>query len=86
MSEIRFQLEWTDGQISTLSPSTVFLDYFQPSDSLLVSEFELRGVEALREASECVPARYVFACTCTNEKKYQLSEWITATAPMTRFV
>ena len=49
MPEVRFQLEWPDGQSSTLySPSTVILDYFRPGDSLLVSELEERGVEALR--------------------------------------
>jgi uncharacterized repeat protein (TIGR04042 family) len=77
MPEVRFQLEWPDGQISTLySPSTVILDYFQPGDSLLVSELESRGVEALREASERVRARYGFACTRTNEEESQLREWI----------
>ena len=52
MPEVSFQLEWPDGKSSTLySPSTVILDYFRPGDSLLVSELEERGVEALRAAS-----------------------------------
>lgn len=77
MPEVRFQLEWPDGQISTLySPSTVILDYFQPGEYLLVSELESRGVEALREASERVRTRYGFACTRTNEEESQLREWI----------
>ena len=77
MPEVRFQLEWPDGQSSTLySPSTVILDYFRPGDSLLVSELEERGVKALRAASERVRARYGFACTRTDEEESQLRQWI----------
>ena len=77
MPEVRFQLEWPDGQSSTLySPSTVILDYFRPGDSLLVSELEERGVEALRAASERVRARYGFACTRTDEEESQLLQWV----------
>ena len=77
MPEVRFQLEWPDGQSSTLySPSTVILDYFKPGDSLLVSELEERGVEALRAASERVRARYGFACTRTDEEESQLRQWV----------
>ena len=77
MPEVRFQLEWPDGQSSTLySPSTVILDYFKPGDLLLVSELEERGVEALRAASERVRARYGFACTRTDEEESQLRQWV----------
>ena len=77
MPEVRFQLEWPDGQSSTLySPSTVIFDYFKPGDSLLVSELEERGVEALRAASERVRARYGFACTRTNEEESRLCQWV----------
>ena len=77
MPEVRFQLEWPDGQTSTLySPSTVIFDYFRPGDSLLVSELEARGVEALRAASERVRARYGFACTRTDEEESQLRQWV----------
>ena len=77
MPEVRFQLEWPDGQSSTLySPSTVILDYFNSGDSLLVSELESRGIEALRAASERVRARYGFACTRTDEEESQLRQWI----------
>ena len=76
MPEVRFQLEWPDGQSSTLySPSTVILDYLRPGDSLLISELEVRGVEALRAASERVRARYGFACTRTDEEESQLRQW-----------
>ena len=77
MPEVRFQLEWPDGQSSTLySPSTVILDYFRPGDSLSVSELEARGVEALRAASERVRARYGFACTRTDEEESLLRQWV----------
>ena len=77
MPEVRFQLNWPDGQSSTLySPSTVILDYFKPGDSLLVSELESRGIEALRAASERVRARYGFTCTRTDEEEVRLRQWI----------
>jgi len=77
MPEVRFQLNWPDGQSSTLySPSTVILDYFKPGDSLLASELESRGIEALRAASERVRARYGFACTRTDEEEARLRQWI----------
>ena len=78
MPEVRFQLEWPDGQSSTLySPSTVILDFLRPGDSLLVSELEVLGVKALRAASDRVRARYGFACTRTDEEESQLRQWIT---------
>ena len=77
MPEVRFQLEWPDGQSSTLySPSTVILDYFRTGDSLLVSELEARGVEALRAASERVRARFGFACTRADEEESLLRQWV----------
>ena len=77
MPEVRFQLEWPDGQSSTLySPSTVILDYLQSGDSLLVSELEDRGVEALRAASERVRERFGIACTRADEEESQLRTWV----------
>ena len=77
MPEVRFELEWPDGQITTLySPSTVILDYLRPGESLLVSELEARGVEALHVASERVRTRYGFACTRTHEEESRLRQWI----------
>ena len=76
MPEVRFQLEWPDGQFSTLySPSTVMLEYLKPGDSFRVSELESLGVKALRAASERVRARYGFACTRTDEEESQLRRW-----------
>ena len=77
MPEVRFQLEWPDGQSSTLySPSTVILQYLKAGDSFCVSEFESLGVKALRAASERVRARYGFACTRTDEEEVRLRQWI----------
>ena len=77
MPEVRFKLEWPDGQFSTLySPSTVILDYLRPGESLFVSELEARGIEALRAASERVRARYGFACTRTDEEESRLRQWV----------
>ena len=82
MPEVRFQLEWPDGQSSTLySPSTVILEYLKPGDSFRVSELESLGVTALRAASERVRARYGFACTRTDEEESQLRQWIARYKP-----
>ena len=82
MPEVRFQLEWPDGQSSTLySPSTVILEYLKPGDSFRVSELESLGVRALRAASERVRARYGFACTRTDEEESQLRLWIARYEP-----
>ena len=82
MPEVRFQLEWPDGQSSTLySPSTVILEYLKPGDSMRVSELESLGVTALRAASERVRARYGFACTRTDEEESQLRQLIARYKP-----
>ena len=87
MPEVSFQLEWPDGKSSTLySPSTVILDYFRPGDSLLVSELEERGVEALRAASERVFARYGLPARAQMKKNLSCSNGSFVTAPMTRIV
>ena len=82
MPEVRFELEWPDGQSSTLySPSTVILQYLKAGDSFRVSEFESLGVKALRAASERVRARYGFACTRTDEEESQLLQWVARYSP-----
>ena len=82
MPEVRFKLEWPDGQSSTLySPSTVILEYLKPGDSFRVSELESLAVRALRAASERVRARYGFACTRTDEEESQLRQWIARYKP-----
>ena len=82
MPEVRFQLQWPDGQFSTLySPSTVMLEYLKPGDSFRVSELESLGVKALRAASDRVRARYGFACTRTDEEESQLRRWTSRYKP-----
>ncbi len=79
MPEVRLSLQWPDGQTSELySPSTVILEYLQPGDVLPVGELHRRGVQALREASERVRARYGFACTRTDEEQLQLAKRVAA--------
>jgi uncharacterized repeat protein (TIGR04042 family) len=75
MPEVRLQLEWPDGDTSEFySPSTVVLAYLRPGDALSVADLEQRGVQALREASERVRARYGFACTRTDEEEQRLRQ------------
>ena len=79
MPEVRLSLQWPDGQISELySPSTVILDYLQPGDVIAVTDLHSRGVQALRDASERVRARYGFACTRTDEEQLKLSTRVAA--------
>ena len=69
MPEGLLTLQWPDGRTSELySPSTVILEHLPPGTTLSVAELEQRGVEALRQASERVRARYGFACTRTDEE------------------
>jgi uncharacterized repeat protein (TIGR04042 family) len=71
--EVLLTLQWPDGRTSELySPSTVILEHLPPGTSLSVGELEQRGVEALRQASERVRARYGFACTRTDEEREKL--------------
>lgn len=71
--EVLLTLQWPDGHTSELySPSTVILEHLPPGTSLSVGELEQRGVEALRQASERVRARYGFACTRTDEEREKL--------------
>ncbi|WP_413296996.1 MSMEG_0570 family nitrogen starvation response protein [Synechococcus sp. MIT S9452] len=82
MPEVCFQLQWPDGQCSTLySPSTVIHEYLNPGDCLTVSQMEARGLQALSAASERVRARYGFACTRTDEESARLREWVARYGP-----
>ena len=77
MPEVRFQLEWPDGQSSTLySPSTVILDYLRPGDSLLILNLKCAELRLSVLLSERVRARYGFACTRTDEEESQLRQWV----------
>ena len=73
MPEVLLTLQWPDGRTSELySPSTVILEHLPPGTTLSVEELEQRGVEALRQASERVRARYGFACTRADEEREKL--------------
>lgn len=73
MPEVLLTLQWPDGRTSELySPSTVILEHLPPGTTLSVGELEQRGVEALRQASERVRARYGFACTRADEEREKL--------------
>jgi uncharacterized repeat protein (TIGR04042 family) len=71
--EVLLTLQWPDGRTSELySPSTVILEHLPPGTTLSVGELEQRAVEALRQASERVRARYGFACTRADEEREKL--------------
>lgn len=73
MPEVLLTLQWPDGRTSELySPSTVILEHLPPGTTLSVGELEQRAVEALRQASERVRARYGFACTRADEEREKL--------------
>lgn len=77
MPEVVLQLQWPDGQASHFySPSTVVLEYLRPGETISVGELEQRGLEALRQASERVRARYGFACTRTDEEAARLRQQV----------
>jgi uncharacterized repeat protein (TIGR04042 family) len=81
MPEVHLQLQWPDGQVSTLySPSTVVLEYLRPGDELSVADLERAAMQALHEASERVRARYGFACTRTDEEERKLRQRLAAYA------
>jgi uncharacterized repeat protein (TIGR04042 family) len=80
--EVLLTLQWPDGRTSELySPSTVILKHLPPGTTLSVGELERRGVEALRQASERVRARYGFACTRTDEERVRLEATLAGYAP-----
>jgi uncharacterized repeat protein (TIGR04042 family) len=77
--EVRLTLEWPDGITTELySPSTVILDHLRPGQSLPVAELQIRGLNALHQASERVRARYGFACTRTDEEALKLQNSVAA--------
>lgn len=79
MPEVRLSLEWPDGVITEIySPSTVILEHLRPGETLPVAMLQARGLEALRNASERVRARYGFACTRTDEEAAKLERRVAA--------
>lgn len=75
MPEVVLELCWPDGESSPFySPSTVVHNYLRPGERLTIAELEHKGLEALRQASERVRARYGFACTRTDEEASRLRQ------------
>jgi len=63
MPEIRFQIQWPNGQRETCySPSLVVQDYFEAGTAYTVTEFLRRSRESLQIASDRVKAKYGFPC------------------------
>ncbi|HZG39300.1 MAG TPA: MSMEG_0570 family nitrogen starvation response protein [Nodosilinea sp.] len=63
MPEIRFQIQWPDGQQETCySPSLVVKDYFAVATSYPLTDFVERSRTALTIASDRVQAKYGMPC------------------------
>jgi uncharacterized repeat protein (TIGR04042 family) len=64
MPEIRFQIEWPDGQQELCySPSLVVKEYFTPATDYTIADFVTRSRTALQEASDRVQAKFGFPCS-----------------------
>ncbi|MBD1874546.1 MSMEG_0570 family nitrogen starvation response protein [Nodosilinea sp. FACHB-131] len=64
MPEIRFQIQWPDGNQETCySPSLVVKDYFAPATSYPLTDFVERSRTALTIASDRVQAKYGMPCS-----------------------
>lgn len=63
MPEIRFQIEWPDGeQEACYSPSLVVKQYFTPDESYELDDFVERSRTALTIASNRVKAKFGYPC------------------------
>lgn len=63
MPEIRFHIQWPDGQQeSCYSPSLIVKEYFQVGESYTITDFLSRSRESLQIASDRVKAKYGFPC------------------------
>ncbi len=64
MPEMRFRIEWPDGQRELCySPSLIIKDYLQPGHTYELRDFLRRSREALQIASDRVAAKYGSPCT-----------------------
>ncbi len=63
MPEIRFQIEWPDGQQETCySPSLIVQEYFEPGVAYELQDFVERSRKSLTIASDRVKAKYGRPC------------------------
>ncbi|MBE9028822.1 MSMEG_0570 family nitrogen starvation response protein [filamentous cyanobacterium LEGE 11480] len=63
MPEIRFKIEWPDGQQETCySPSLIVQEYFEPGATYTLTDFVERSRTALNIASDRVKAKYGRPC------------------------
>ena len=63
MPEMRFQIQWPDGQEEICySPSLVIKDYFSPGEIYPLDDFLDRSRAALTIASDRVQAKFGFPC------------------------
>jgi uncharacterized repeat protein (TIGR04042 family) len=63
MPEMRFQIQWPDGQAETCySPSLVIKDYLTPGETYSLDEFLEKSRAALTIASNRVQAKFGFPC------------------------
>ncbi len=64
MPEIRFQIEWPDGNLDTCySPSLVVQKYFTAGSEYPLEDFVERSRTALNIASDRVKAKYGMPCS-----------------------
>ena len=64
MPEIYMQIEWPDNRMDQVySPSSIIADFFKKGESLPLSAFENKVVEALHQASNRVRAKFGYECT-----------------------
>lgn len=63
MPEIRFQVQWPDGDQETCySPSLVVKDYFEVGKQYALEDFTQRSREAFTIASDRVQAKFGYPC------------------------
>ncbi|MGA1627176.1 MAG: MSMEG_0570 family nitrogen starvation response protein [Prochlorothrix sp.] len=63
MPEIRFEVQWPDGQREVCySPSLIVQEYFEPGTRYDLNDFQDRARTALKIASDRVQAKYGRPC------------------------
>ena len=79
MPEIRFEVQWPDGQQEICySPSLIVQDYFEPGIGYELDDFRERARTALNIASERVKAKYGRPCGLALGQLQTIEDRITA--------